>query len=108
MADESKRVALHVGELETRNLMLANSNHTLSQNYKRIYQDYQICKSITNEVERLLGKQITQQNVLNAREELSTIVVVNGDLQHDQDRLTRIVNSIFREKHAAQRRTFSP
>jgi hypothetical protein len=42
-----------------------------------------LCKSITNEVERLLGKQINnEKNVLDAREELSTILVINEQQQH--------------------------
>ena len=60
MADDHKKMVLHIAELENRNSLLATSNATLSQNYHRVYNDYQLCKSVTNEVERVLGKQITQ------------------------------------------------
>jgi hypothetical protein len=82
--------------------LLTESNLTLSQNYRHVYKDYQLCKSVTNEVERVLGKQITEKNVLDAREELSTFVIMDKDnKQADrqaEDKLSDIVSSIFRQK----------
>jgi hypothetical protein len=40
------------------NKYLMKANDTLTNNYRNIYKDYQLCKGITNEVERLLGKKI--------------------------------------------------
>lgn len=76
MIEDNKRMSQHIVELENRIEILVKSNHTLSQNYRNIYKDYQLCKSITNEVERLLGRKIAnEKNVLDAREELSTFMV---------------------------------
>jgi uncharacterized protein Yka (UPF0111/DUF47 family) len=69
MQDDNKRMVLHIQELEQRIDLISKSNETLTNNYKNIYKDYQICKSITNEVEKLLGRKINnERNVLNARE----------------------------------------
>lgn len=106
MADDHKKMVLHIAELENRNSLLATSNATLSQNYHRVYNDYQLCKSVTNEVERVLGKQITQNNLLDAREELSTFIMV--EQKQDDDRLANIVHSIFRQRNNTQRRKLSP
>jgi hypothetical protein len=71
-------MVLHLQELEQRNQLIARSNETLANNCRNIYKDYQICKSITNEVEKILGRKIANdKSVLNAREELSTLVFVN-------------------------------
>lgn len=48
MQDDNKRMVLHIQELEERNQIIARSNETLTVNYRNIYKDYQICKSITN------------------------------------------------------------
>lgn len=48
MQDDNKKMVLHIQELEERNQILAKSNETLTVNYRNIYKDYQICKSITN------------------------------------------------------------
>lgn len=68
MQDDNKKMVLHIQELEERNQVISKSNETLTNNYRNIYKDYQLCKSITNEVEKLLGKKIlNEKNVLNAR-----------------------------------------
>lgn len=62
--------------------MLVKQYENLSHNYKNVYKDYQLCKSITNEVERITGRKISdEKNVLNAREELSSIMLI-GDQQN--------------------------
>lgn len=68
MQDDNKRMALHIEELEERNKYLIKANDTLTNNYRNIYKDYQLCKGITNEVERLLGKKIqNEKSVVDAR-----------------------------------------
>jgi hypothetical protein len=68
MQDDNKRMVLHLQEMEQRNQLIARSNETLANNYRNIYKDYQICKSITNEVEKILGRKIANdKSVLNAR-----------------------------------------
>jgi hypothetical protein len=83
--------------------MLAISNQSLTNSYKNTYKDYQLCKSITNEVERLLGRRIlTERNVIDVREELSTLLVVN-ESQFEDDRVSKMVHSIFRERMQSKR-----
>lgn len=78
--------------------VIIKANDSLSINYKNIYKDYQLCKSITNEVERLLGKKISdEKNVLDAREELSTLLVFEESAR-DEGQVNRLVKSIFGDR----------
>lgn len=91
MAEDNKRMSQYITELENRNELIIRSNECIANNYRNVYTDYQICKSITNEVERLLGKKImNQKNVLDAREELSTFVYFN-EQSKNLNKTTRIV-----------------
>ena len=93
---------------------MAKSNQTLSNNYKNIYRDYQLCKSITNEVEKLLSKKIlTEKNVLDVRDELSTIIMESNQRDYQSDsiqedyRMSKLVSTIFKERPSQVARSLS-
>lgn len=67
MSDDLRSMALHIAEMEKRNEMLVNSNQAVQANYRKMYEDYQRCRSVTNEVERALGKITDCTNMLRVR-----------------------------------------
>ena len=109
MTDENRRMVQHIAEMENRLEVLIKANNSLSQNYRNMYKDYQLCKSITNEVERLLGRKISdEKNVLDAREELSTLLVFEEQAR-DEGQVNRLVKSIFGDRRSlGQKRSLSP
>ncbi len=110
MQDDNKKMTLHIQELEQRIQLISKSNQTLANNYRNTYKDYQICKSITNQVEKLLGRKIVnEKNVLNAREELSTLMLGASEPQkQESEKLNKLVSNIFKERPFQQQRSLSP
>ena len=108
MQEDNRRMVGELAEVETQNDMLIKSNETLSNNYRNVYRDYQLCRSITNEVEHLLGRKISSdKEVIGAREELSTILLPSSGEGGEEDQVKRMVRGIFRDK-PVPKRSLSP
>lgn len=71
-------IRLKIDELEKRNELLVQSNFKLKNNYHLIYKDYQVCKSISSEVERALGLIVGQDNQQKVREKLGALIGASG------------------------------
>lgn len=77
MTDEVKDLKLKIEEMEKRNELLVESNLKLKSNYQIIFKDYQACKSLSTEVERVMGLVVGRDNQQKIKERLGILLSAN-------------------------------